>query len=308
MKATSEELTAFVTVVENGGFSRAAEQLNQANSVVSRTVKRLEKKLGVTLLNRTTRQISLTQEGETYFKEVQRILAEMAAAEDSLLDAQQQPQGLLTIDAATPVMLHLIAPHIPEFQARYPNITLSFSTSENFVDLIARKIDIAIRVGTLNDSTLRARKLLDSYRYCYASPAYLKKHGRPQSIADLKKHLCIGFTDLPHLNEWPLLDQQGQLVTINPSITSTSGETQRQLCLQGCGIACLSDFMTFEDVKKGNLVPLFEDKTLHIGMPIHAVFYSDNAVSVRLRSFIDFISARITPYPELNELPSAILD
>lgn len=308
MKATSEELAAFVSVVENGSFSRAAEQLDQANSVVSRTVKRLEEKLGVTLLNRTTRQISLTQEGQFYFKEVQRILEEMATAEDNLLEAQKQPQGLLTIDAATPVMHHLIAPHIVEFQTMYPKIILSLSTSENFVDLIARKIDVAIRVGELTDSTLRARKLLDSYRYCYASPAYLKKHGKPQTVEDLKRHLCIGFTNLPHLNQWPLVGQQGQPVTINPNVSSTSGETQLQLCLQGCGIACLSDFMTFEFVERGELIPLFENETRRIGMPIHAVFYSDNAVSIRLRCFIDFISERITPFPELNELPSTILD
>lgn len=308
MKATSEELIAFVTVVENGSFSRAAEQLELANSVVSRTVKRLEKNLGVTLLNRTTRQISLTQEGDIYFKEVQRILEEMAAAENALLEARQQPQGLLTIDAATPVMLHLIAPHIPEFRLAFPKIRLSVSTSENFIDLIARKVDIAIRIGTLTDSTLRARKLFDSYRYCYASPAYLKKHGKPNTVEDVKKHQCIGFSDLHHLNQWPLLDQQGQLISVSPDIITTSGETQRQLCLQGCGIACLSDFMTFEDVKKGDLIPLFVRETRRIAMPVHAVFYSDNAISVRLRSFIDFISTRMTPYPELNELPREILD
>lgn len=299
MKATSEELIAFVSVVENGSFSRAAEQLDQANSVISRTVKKLEQKLGVTLLNRTTRQISLTQEGEMYFKEVQKVLEDMAAAENALQEALQQPKGLLTVDAATPVMLHMITPLITDFQRTYPDITLSLSSSENFIDLIARKVDIAIRIGVLNDSTLRARKLFDSYRYCYASPAFLQHYGHPETADDLKAFPCIGFSDLSQLNQWPLLDSQGQLITITPHITSTSGETQRQLCLNGAGIACLSDFMTFEDVKKGSLIPILVKETRRIAMPINAVFYSDNAISTRLRSFIDFLSGRLKDFSAL---------
>lgn len=293
MKANSDELITFVTVVECGSFSRAAEQLEQANSVVSRTVKKLENKLGVTLLNRTTRQISLTQEGENYFRRVQHILREMATAENEILDNQLNPKGLLRIDASTPVVLHIIAPLMAEFRQRYPLVALSLVSSETFINLIERKVDIAIRVGTLQDSTLRARKLMTSYRHILASPAYLKQHGTPQTTADLQYHLCLGFNDLPALNRWPLAGADGQLYEINSDLTSNNGETQRRLCLEGNGIACLSDFMIQQDLQRGDLIPILQEHTLPVAMPINAVYYSDQAVSNRLRCFIDFINDRL---------------
>ncbi|WP_325984553.1 DNA-binding transcriptional regulator YafC [Serratia sarumanii] len=293
MKANSDELITFVTVVESGSFSRAAERLQQANSVVSRTVKKLESKLGVTLLNRTTRQISLTQEGENYFRQVQKVLSDMAAAENALMESRQRPQGLLRVDAATPVVLHLLTPLVAEFRERYPEMSLSLVSSENFINLIERKVDIVIRVGELTDSTLKARKLMASYRRILASPAYLAQYGAPKTVADLEHHCCIGFNDLPSLNRWPLTCADGRQLEIVPGLTTNSGETQRHLCLHGNGIACLSDFMSDEDVKRGNLVPLLVGDTLPLEMPINAVYYSDSAVSNRLRSFIDFISERL---------------
>lgn len=293
MKANSDELITFVTVVESGSFSRAAERLQQANSVVSRTVKKLESKLGVTLLNRTTRQISLTQEGENYFRQVQKVLSDMAAAENALMESRQRPQGLLRVDAATPVVLHLLTPLVAEFRERYPEMSLSLVSSENFINLIERKVDIAIRVGELTDSTLKARKLMASYRRILASPAYLAQYGAPKTVADLEHHCCIGFNDLPNLNRWPLTCADGRQLEIVPGLTTNSGETQRHLCLHGNGIACLSDFMSDEDVKRGDLVPLLVGDTLPLEMPINAVYYSDSAVSNCLRSFIDFISERL---------------
>lgn len=288
-----QAMRIFTRIVELGSFSRAAERLQQANSVVSRTVKKLESKLGVTLLNRTTRQISLTQEGENYFRQVQKVLSDMAAAENALMESRQRPQGLLRVDAATPVVLHLLTPLVAEFRERYPEMSLSLVSSENFINLIERKVDIAIRVGELTDSTLKARKLMASYRRILASPAYLAQYGAPKTVADLEHHCCIGFNDLPNLNRWPLTCADGRQLEIVPGLTTNSGETQRHLCLHGNGIACLSDFMSDEDVKRGNLVPLLVGDTLPLEMPINAVYYSDSAVSNRLRSFIDFISERL---------------
>ncbi len=164
MKTTSEELAIFVAVVESGSFSRAAERLGQANSAISRAVKKLENKLGVNLLNRTTRQLSLTEEGERYFRRVQSVLQEMAAAETEVLETKSTPRGTLCIDAATPVVLHFLMPLIKPFRERYPEIKLSLVSSETFINLIERKVDVAIRVGKLTDSSLRARPL----DYCFA--------------------------------------------------------------------------------------------------------------------------------------------
>lgn len=214
MKTTSEEMAIFVAIVESGSFSRAAEQLGQANSAVSRSVKKLEMKLGVSLLNRTTRQLSLTEEGKRYFHRAQAILQEMAAAENEIMETLSTPRGLLSIDAATPVMLHYLMPLIKPFRKRYPEMTLSLVSSETFINLIERKVDVAIRVGALTDSSLRARPLFTSYRRIIASPAYLTQYGTPQTVKELQQHTCIGFTEPVTLNSWPIACCDGQLLEI----------------------------------------------------------------------------------------------
>ena len=290
MRATSEEIAIFVAVVESGSFSRAAEQLGQANSAVSRAVKKLESKLGVSLLNRTTRQLNLTEEGERYFRRMQVVLQEMAAAENELLDTRNTPRGLLRVDAATPVMLHFLMPLIKPFRERYPEMTLSLVSSETFINLIERKVDVAIRAGTLTDSSLRARPLFNSYRKIIASPEYIASHGKPENVADLKEHQCLGFTEPSSLNTWPVYCCDGQFMEVSCDITSNSGETIKQLCLNGNGIACLSDYMVDKEIASGEFVELLADKRLPVEMPFSAVYYSDRAVSTRIRAFIDFLS------------------
>ena len=289
MRATSEEIAVFVAVVESGSFSRAAERLDQANSAVSRAVKKLESKLGVSLLNRTTRQLSLTEEGERYFRRMQGVLQEMAAAENELMEAQITPKGLLRIDAATPVVLHYLMPLIKPFRERYPEITLSLVSSETFINLIERKVDVAIRAGALSDSSLRAKPLFISYRKVIASPDYIARCGRPETVEDLSQHTCLGFTEPQSLNTWPVSCCDGQLHEINTCISSNSGETLKQLCLSGNGIACLSDYMVNSEIARGELVELLVDKRLPVEMPFSAVYYSDRAVSTRIRAFIDFL-------------------
>ncbi len=224
MKATSEELAIFVAVVESGSFSRAAEQLGQANSAVSRAVKKLEMKLGVSLLNRTTRQLSLTEEGERYFRRVQQILQEMAAAETEIMESRNTPRGLLRIDAATPVMLHFLMPLIKPFRERYPEITLSLVSSETFINLIERKVDVAIRAGTLTDSSLRARPLFTSYRKIIASPDYIARFGKPETVEELKRHLCLGFSEPVSLNTGRLPVATGSSMRSNVGFLPIAGK------------------------------------------------------------------------------------
>lgn len=297
MKASSDELKVFIAVVESGSFSRAAEQLQMANSAVSRTVKKLENKLGVALLTRTTRQLALTQEGEHYFRRVQKLMQEMSTAESELIDRQMSPQGVLRIDAATPVVLHLLLPMIKPFRERYPNVTLSLISSESFINLIERKVDVAIRVGNLTDSSLRARLLFISYRKLVATPAYLAEFGMPTSVADLAQHQCLGFVETPRLNRWPIADKNGDLYDITPGISSNSGETLKQLCLGDQGIACLSDFMVNKEIADGAFVELLAEQSVPVEMPFNAVYYSDLGVSQRVRAFIDFLSEWVKDQP-----------
>lgn len=298
MKATSEELVIFVAVVESGSFSRAAVQLGQANSAISRSVKKLEMKLGVSLLNRTTRQLSLTEEGERYFRRVQSILQEMTAAETEIIETRSTPRGLLRIDAATPVVLHFLLPLVKPFRERYPEVSLSLVSSETFINLIERKVDVAIRAGTLTDSSLRARPLFTSYRKMIASPSYLARYGNPTNVDDLKQHICLGFTEPVSLNTWPIAGSDGQLHEIISGLSSNSGETLKQLCLSGNGIACLSDYMINKELERGDLIEILADKRLPVEMPFSAVYYSDRAVSTRIRAFIDFLSEHVKQLPQ----------
>lgn len=298
MKATSEELVIFVAVVESGSFSRAAVQLGQANSAISRSVKKLEMKLGVSLLNRTTRQLSLTEEGERYFRRVQSILQEMAAAETEIIETRSTPRGLLRIDAATPVVLHFLLPLVKPFRERYPEVSLSLVSSETFINLIERKVDVAIRAGTLTDSSLRARPLFTSYRKMIASPSYLARYGNPTNVDDLNQHICLGFTEPVSLNTWPIAGSDGQLHEIISGLSSNSGETLKQLCLSGNGIACLSDYMINKELERGDLIEILADKRLPVEMPFSAVYYSDRAVSTRIRAFVDFLSEHVKQLPQ----------
>ncbi|HHF3866571.1 LysR family transcriptional regulator [Haemophilus influenzae] len=289
MKTTSEELTVFVQVVENGSFSRAAKQLSMANSAVSRVMKRLEEKLGVNLINRTTRQLRLTEEGLQYFRRVQKILQDMAAAEAEMLAVHEVPQGILRVDSAMPMVLHLLVPLAAKFNECYPHIQLSLVSSEGYINLIERKVDIALRAGELDDSGLRARHLFDSHFRVIASPDYLAKHGTPQSTEALANHQCLGFTEPSSLNTWTVLDAQGNPYKISPHFTASSGEILRSLCLSGCGIACLSDFLVDNDIAEGKLIPLLTEQTANKTLPFNAVYYSDKAVNLRLRVFLDFL-------------------
>ncbi|WP_455846145.1 DNA-binding transcriptional regulator YafC [Pantoea agglomerans] len=297
MKASSDELKVFIAVVESGSFSRAAEQLQMANSAVSRTVKKLENKLGVALLTRTTRQLALTHEGEHYFRRVQKLMQEMSTAESELIERQLAPQGVLRIDAATPVILHLLLPMIKPFRERYPDVTLSLISSESFINLIERKVDVAIRAGNLTDSTLRARLLFISYRKLVATPAYLAKYGVPVAAADLAQHQCLGFVETPRLNRWPVADEGGDLYDITPGMSSNSGETLKQLVLGDQGIACLSDFMVDKEIADGTFIELLAEQRVPVEMPFNAVYYSDLGVSQRVRAFIDFLSEWIKDQP-----------
>lgn len=254
-------------------------------------------KLGVSLLNRTTRQLSLTEEGERYFRRVQSILQEMAAAESEIMETRNTPRGLLRIDAATPVVLHFLMPLIKPFRERYPEVTLSLVSSETIINLIERKVDVAIRAGALTDSSLRARPLFNSYRKIIASPDYISRYGKPETIDDLKQHVCLGFTEPASLNTWPIACSDGQLHEVKYGLSSNSGETLKQLCLSGNGIACLSDYMIDKEIARGELVELMADKVLPVEMPFSAVYYSDRAVSTRIRAFIDFLSEHVKTAP-----------
>ncbi|BAU72137.1 LysR substrate-binding domain-containing protein [Metapseudomonas furukawaii] len=290
MKTTLDELLAFTTVVDTGSITAAADQLAQTASGVSRALSRLEDKLDVTLLRRTTRRLELTEEGEAFLVQARRILAQVEEAEEQMALRRQKPAGRLRVNSASPFILHVLVPLVAGFRERYPEIELELHSSEQIIDLIEHRTDLAIRIGTLRDSSLHARSLGCSHLRVLASPAYLDAHGVPDSVEDLARHSLLGFTQPDSLNAWPLRHAQGDSLAIEPSLRASSGETLRQLALAGAGITCLSDFMTQADRANGSLVQLLAEHTVEVRQPIHAVYYRNTALASRIACFLDHLT------------------
>jgi len=293
LKITLEELRAWIVVVDCGSITAAAEQLNQTTSGISRALSRLESKLKTTLLHRTTRRIALTEEGQIFLQHARQIIESVEAAEEQLAQRREIPSGRLRVNAASPFMLHVIVPLMDEFTRRYPQINLELNTDEVVIDLLEQQTDIAIRIGELRDSTMHARALGHSRLQVMASPAYLARHGTPDSVADLVNHRLLGFSQLEQHNIWPLRQASGELLQITPTVAASSGETLLQLALHGQGVARVSDFLSREAINSGRLVPVLTAETCEMSHPIHAVYYRNSTLSVRIRCFLDYLSEQL---------------
>ncbi|MEX3789512.1 LysR substrate-binding domain-containing protein [Paraburkholderia sp. BR14374] len=289
MKSTFDELEAFVSVVDTGSITAAANQLNLTISATSRTLARLEDKLGTTLLRRTTRRLELTEEGQAFLRDARAIISLLENAEEQMATRRERPSGRLRVDAATPFMLHVIVPNVPGYRTRYPQVELELNSNEGIIDLLEHRTDVAIRIGQLKDSTLHSRPVGSSRMRILASPEYLYAHGQPKRVEDLRKLSLLGFTKPEGLNVWPILGPDNEPYRISPAVHSSSGETLRQLALAGAGIVCLSDFMTARDRREGALVQILPRQTLDFRQPINAVYYRNTAISSRIGSFVDYL-------------------
>jgi len=292
MQTRSDDLTILLAVIDNGGFSAAAEALNIQVARVSRSVSKIEKQLGVSILNRTTRRIEVTNEGHQFIETIRSGLLQLHNAEEELVSRGELPKGHLRIDAASPFVFHQLVPLIQPFKEAYPDITLAITSNEGIVDLLEKRTDLAIRIGRLENSTLHARLLGKSSLQVVASPNYLAKKGIPTNTAQLSEHDLVGLSGAKTLNQWPIKG----FTTIQPCITSSNGETVRQLALTGNGIACLSDFMIKKDIEAGLLVPLLDHERLlnNDRERINAVYYKSSAIAKRISAFIDFIQPKLS--------------
>ncbi|WP_137937949.1 LysR family transcriptional regulator [Chitinivorax sp. B] len=288
-----DALIAFVAIIDAGSFSAAAAQLQQTPSGVSRTLSRLERQLGVSLITRTTRRLDLTEEGRWLLTRARQILMSLAETEAQLHASLSQPCGLLRVNAATPVLNHLIAPLVAGFQRQFPLVRLELIGAESVVDLIEERADVAIRIGPLADSTLNARRLGESRLRLVAAPSYLSRNPMPNNIAELSKHALLGFTSPASLNVWPLMAGQQAGWSIEPAIAASSGETLRHLALNGAGIACLADFLIGGDLNAGLLQPVLADAVLPWAQPVWAVFYKQGALAPRIGCFVDYLASAL---------------
>lgn len=289
MKVTLDELQAFATVVDTGSITAAAEQLDLTVSATSRTLARLEEKLKTTLLRRTTRRLALTEEGQAFLQNARAIIDSVESAEEQMLARREKPSGRLRVDAASPFMLHVIVPLVRGYREQFPQVELELNSNEGIIDLLERRTDVAIRIGRLKDSTLHSRLIGNSRLRILASPEYLDAHGQPRKVEDLGKHALLGFNQPESLNVWPILDTDGEPYRIAPTVWSSSGETLRQLALEGAGIVCLSDFMTAQDRESGRLAQILARHTQDVRQPIQAVYYRNTAISSRIASFVDYL-------------------
>jgi DNA-binding transcriptional LysR family regulator len=282
----SGEMEVFARVVEKGSFSAAARSLDLTPSAVSKLIGRLERRLGTRLLARTTRALTLTEEGVAYHRAAERILGELNAADQAV--ATGSARGRIRVNASVPFGTFFVAPSIGRFLADHPNLTVDLSFTDEVVNLLEEKADVAIRVGNLPDSTLKARKLAQSRRVVCAAPDYLKRHGIPQVPADLAKHNCLTFNFRRSRIGWPFRHKRREFEQpVSGNLLVNNGETMRQIVLSGVGIARLGRWHVADAIKSGALVPLLEDFNPADLELVHAVYLGGGNVPGRVRTFVD---------------------
>jgi DNA-binding transcriptional LysR family regulator len=286
----SSEMNAFVRVAERGSFAAAATDLGLTPSALSKLVTRIEDRLGVRLLARTTRKLALTAEGELFVARSREILASIEAAEAEVTAASERPRGHMRISVGTAVAKQILGPALPVFLDRYPDITVELHVSDRQADLVAEQIDVAIRSGALGDSTLVARKVGEATRVICASPRYLEQHGSPLVPADLLQHSCLTLPG-PAWSQWPFHTHEGiNRLAVSGTFTSDNADLLLDMAVAGLGIARLADFMVARAVREGALVPLLVDSHVPESFPVHALTVPGRHRAPRIRAFIDFLA------------------
>jgi DNA-binding transcriptional LysR family regulator len=298
------EMLVFARVVQAGSFTAAAAVLGMPKSTVSRKVSDLEERLHARLIQRTTRKLSLTDAGRTYYDYCVRIAGEIEEAENAVGNLQDEPRGLLRVTA--PVNMSPLAPIISEYLKRNPEVRLELLCTARIVDLVEEGFDVAIRAGRLADSTLVARSLGSVRWFLVAAPTYLKKRGRPRSPEDLRKHDCLLFGVGPDTGRLRLENGERSVdVEIEPRMTVSDIDILHEAALSGLGIGVISAFQCGKDVNARRLERVLGDWSAPAA-PLHAVYPSTRHLSAKVRSFIDHLEKSMNPSPwELGPAPSS---
>ena len=293
-------MKTFVRVVEAGSFTAVAAEQNTTQPTISRQIAALEEHLGARLLTRTTRALTITDDGRAFYDHALRVLEAVAEAEGAVGRRRGNPSGLLRL--ATPVVfgrLHIV-PRLPAFLARHPDLSIDLAMSDTFTDLVEQGIDVAIRVGEVNDPTLIAKRVGVVRRVTVASPNYLKKRPAPQLPADLAEHECIVNTRLATGNRWLFEGPNGPLmVEVNGRLRADNSEAVREAVLGGLGVAVIPTFAFFRELESGAVTVLlkaYEPKQL----PMHAIYPSSRFVPLKVRAIIDYLAHEFSLDPRLS--------
>ncbi|MEM8815522.1 MAG: LysR family transcriptional regulator [Pseudomonadota bacterium] len=301
-----DDLEAFAAVVETGSFTRAAERLGLAKSAISRRVSALESRLGVELLRRTTRRLDLTDTGRGFYERSARILADLDEAEAAAAQSHGELSG--TLKVALPLSFgvrHMCAP-IAEFSRRHPGIRFELDLNDRRVDLLEEGADLALRIGRLQDSSLIARRLFDARTALVAAPDYLSRFGIPSTPAELERHRCLIYSNLPEPRRWVCRDADGETVavTVSPVMSASSGDFLARQAVEGQGIAMQPSFIVGDAIADGRLVSLLEDYAWPV-TPAYAVYPPTRHLSYRVRAFIDFLVENFSGTPSWDQGRSA---
>jgi len=284
-----KRMVIFSYVVESGSFSAAAKRLGIAKSAVSKHVSLLEKHSGTRLLNRSTRSLSLTDIGETYYRNCSQLIKIWEETRNTTQALQEKPRGLLRISCPASFGIEHLSPLLKPYLAQYPDLNAELLLDDTVVDMTEQGIDVAIRVGWLPDSNLHARKLKDSPRFLCASPEYLEKYGVPKTPEDLVQHEWIIFSLLPTPFHYTFTKNKvSKKIQVKGRIKTNNAHAVRKLLCEGAGISALSNFVVEKDLENGNLIRLLPDYDIQ-NAGIYAVFHHKQQQQAKIRTFIDFL-------------------
>ena len=267
-------------------------------SALSKLVTRLENRLGARLLQRTTRRLQLTAEGEAFYAKARPILTAMDEAEAEVTEAGASPRGLLRLHCGSAFGMHQLAPAIPRFQELHPAVELDITISDQPPDAMEEGIDLAIRIGPLDESSMVARRICNLERVICASPDYLQRHGTPRTPDDLQQHNCLSITSLPALRRWPFDTDDGiRVVHVGGNVAANNAETVLQLAVAGVGITRLTDVVVSDAIRSGALVPILTDWHHVEPVPLFATYPSGRNLSPKVRAMVDFLVAEFGSAP-----------
>jgi DNA-binding transcriptional LysR family regulator len=285
-----KELTTFVEVAQRGSLSAAAREEGITPAMVGRRVDQLEERLGVKLFKRSTRKVTLTPEGATFYEDCHRVLEDMRAAEDALTIGAKNAAGRLIVTAPTAFGRKHIAPHLPAFIAEHPNLAITLHVSERMVDLKNERFDLAIRIADLKSVDLVAVKLARNHRVVCAAPAYLKRAGKPRTLADLAHHNClVTSTEDGIADSWHFQDKGRPVhVKVNGNLQCNDGEVLTRWAIAGEGLALRSAWEVSEEIKRGRLAPVLDEYAVP-GNNIYAVFPERRLLPAKVRFFIEHL-------------------
>ncbi len=287
----------FVRIVETGNFSAVARQLGTTQPTISKQLTALEKQLRTRLLNRSTRSLSLTEAGATYYERCRRIIDEVREAEGALGQLQSALTGTLHVNGSIALGQIFLAPLVLRFQRRYPELAVELSLSDRYIDLVEEGVDVAVRIGRLADSNLVARRLGSTRRVLVATPAYLAAHGTPAKPEDLAHHSCLLYAYLSSGNEWTFNGPEGEIrVRVHGNFKANNGEAIRQALLANVGVAMSPDWLIHDKLESGEVVALLPEFAPP-PLDINAVHPSGRHVSTKVRTFIEFLQNEFKAIP-----------